>query len=327
MKNICMAASLAVAMVVGTSINTNASVITWGTAVQIDDDGAFVNRTGSLLVAINSDTAGDNASINGVTFAGTDLAGWNAGITGAGGVSVISDAENGNFGSTFVQGGGPPLSITDSAINNLISSAIWNTQTVTLTGLTPGNTYIIQIIGNDSRNGRNNEFETLLSDGVNDVATSLSNGTAGINPLSNSAPTDPNPRLPGSAIVGTFIADATTQTFDVGGTTNGGASLDNGRGHINGFQLRTTSEVIPVFKLIHPGISHKRSDLDRMKLMVEAGVEPWASSFEDLRRNRRAQFDYVVDVVNADPDFVELSTRAKVVTFSSMTAKLLITTP
>ena len=304
MKKICLAASLAVAMLVGVSLNVNASTITWQTAVQIDDAGNFVDETGSLLVAINSDDANDNARIGGVTFVGTDLAGWNAGVTGGNGVTVSSSAANGNFGSTFVQGGGPPPTITDSEINNLISSAIWNSQTVTLTGLNPGDTYIIQIISNDSRNGRHDGFETVLSNGVNNVATSLSNGTAGLSSLSNSADSDPDPKLPGSAIVGTFTADATTQTFEVGGTVNGGASLDGGRAQINGFQLRTTAEVIPVFNLVHPGISHKRSDLDRMKLMVEAGEEPWASTFEALRNHRRAQFDYEVNVATSNPDFV-----------------------
>ena len=54
----------------------------------------------------------------------------------------------------------------------------------------------------------------------------------------------------------------------------------------------------------HPGISHKLSDLDRMKYMIEADIEPWASSFEELRRHRRAQHDYEVNVVNQDPSYV-----------------------
>ena len=301
MKNICIVASLAVAMVVGTSINANASDIIWGTAIPIDDAGAFVDKTGSLLVAINSDDDGDSF-INGVNFESADLASWNAGISGNNGIAVFSNAIEGNYDSTFVQGGGPPAPITDSAINNLIGSAIWDTQTVTLTGLTPGDTYIVQIISNDSRNNRSDDFLAILSDGVNNVETSLANGTAGLNPLSNSAPTDADPSLPGSAIIGAFVADATTQTFELGGSSNGGASLNsNGRAHINGFQLRTTAEVVPSFNLVHPGISHKRSDLDRMKLMVEAGAEPWASTFEALRNHRRAQFDYEVNVATSRP--------------------------
>ena len=301
MKKICMAASLAIAMVVGVSVNADASDIIWETAVPVDNAGSFVNRTGSSVVAVNSDDAGDDAFISGVVFAGTDLAGWNAGVTGAGGVTISSNATRGNFGSTFVQGSGPPPSITDAAINNLIGSGIWNSQTITITGLTPGDTYIIQIIGNDSRNGRDETFVTLLSDGVNDVASSLANGTAGLNPLSNSAPTGANPRLPGSAIIGTFTADASTQTFDVRGTTDGGASFNDGRGQINGFQLRTTSVLPELTPFVHPGISHKQSDLERMKLMADAGVEPWATGMQNLRVHPRAQFDFPVDVAQVNP--------------------------
>jgi len=47
-------------------------------------------------------------------------------------------------------------------------------------------------------------------------------------------------------------------------------------------------------QFVHPGLSHKLSDLDRMKHMVEAGIEPFASSFELLASNRRASFDYEV---------------------------------
>jgi len=57
-------------------------------------------------------------------------------------------------------------------------------------------------------------------------------------------------------------------------------------------------------QFVHPGISHKRSDLERMKLMIEAGAEPWASSFEYLRTRRRAQHDFPVGVLSADPSFV-----------------------
>ena len=57
-------------------------------------------------------------------------------------------------------------------------------------------------------------------------------------------------------------------------------------------------------QFVHPGISHKRSDLERMKLMVEAGVEPWATSFQNLSSHPRAQFDFPVDVVNQDPSYV-----------------------
>lgn len=214
----------------------SAALITWGTATQIDDAGTFVTTTGTLVAAINADDNGDNATIGGVTFLGNNVTNWNAGISGAGGITIASNSTNGNYGSTFVQGGGPPPTITDSNINNLIGSALWNPQSVTLSNLTVGDTYIIQIIGNDSRDGRHSNFVSVLTDGVNGAAT----GANGLNPLSNTSPTGANPRLPGSEITGTFVADAATQTFNIFGSTNGGSSNNSGgRAQINGFQLRT----------------------------------------------------------------------------------------
>src|ERR1700741_3566458 len=44
----------------------------------------------------------------------------------------------------------------------------------------------------------------------------------------------------------------------------------------------------------HPGISHKRSDLDRMKYMVQAGKEPWKTSFTNFTKNPYASSAYAV---------------------------------
>ncbi|RED94621.1 putative secreted protein (Por secretion system target) [Marinoscillum furvescens DSM 4134] len=57
-------------------------------------------------------------------------------------------------------------------------------------------------------------------------------------------------------------------------------------------------------KFVHPGISHKLSDLQRMKAMIAAGVDPWASSFEHLKNQPKAQYDYPVTVVNQDPSYL-----------------------
>jgi hypothetical protein len=71
---------------------------------------------------------------------------------------------------------------------------------------------------------------------------------------------------------------------------------------------------------VHPGGLHKQSDLDRMKLMVRAGVEPYASAARELANHARARFDYVVrgsdlqTVVNRDgtngPEFESDATAA-----------------
>ena len=61
-------------------------------------------------------------------------------------------------------------------------------------------------------------------------------------------------------------------------------------------------------QFVHPGISHKLSDLQRMKLMIEAGEEPWATSFNQLRNHSRAQHDRAVgglDLLANDPNTLD----------------------
>lgn len=45
---------------------------------------------------------------------------------------------------------------------------------------------------------------------------------------------------------------------------------------------------------VHPGLSHKQSDLDRIRYMVEAGVEPWISSYNNLMSDPKASSTYQV---------------------------------
>jgi hypothetical protein len=59
----------------------------------------------------------------------------------------------------------------------------------------------------------------------------------------------------------------------------------------------------PSVELNHPGGLHKRSDLQRMRQQVAAGVEPWKTSFERLKSDARASADYVV---RGDPSWTTL---------------------
>jgi hypothetical protein len=45
---------------------------------------------------------------------------------------------------------------------------------------------------------------------------------------------------------------------------------------------------------VHPGISHKQSDLERMRLQVEAGKEPWLASYTKLKEEAGARYTYTV---------------------------------
>jgi hypothetical protein len=54
---------------------------------------------------------------------------------------------------------------------------------------------------------------------------------------------------------------------------------------------------------VHPGITHKLSDLDRMKYMVEAQIDPWYASYQEMAADSKASYDYEV---KGDPSFTEL---------------------
>ena len=60
----------------------------------------------------------------------------------------------------------------------------------------------------------------------------------------------------------------------------------------------------------HPGISHKRSDLDRMKYMVQAGKEPWKTSFTNFTKNPYASYNYAVQGNSSVTSLVVNSTDA-----------------
>lgn len=47
-------------------------------------------------------------------------------------------------------------------------------------------------------------------------------------------------------------------------------------------------------QFVHPGCSHKKSDLERLKAMVQAKIDPWYSSFLTLSKESNAQYTYSV---------------------------------
>ena len=56
-------------------------------------------------------------------------------------------------------------------------------------------------------------------------------------------------------------------------------------------RLTVTATGNPISRaFVHPGLSHKLSDLERMRDMVAAGVEPYATTFQELSSSSRARF-------------------------------------
>ena len=56
-------------------------------------------------------------------------------------------------------------------------------------------------------------------------------------------------------------------------------------------------------QFVHPGVSHKISDLDRMKYMVEAQINPYYTSYQDMLLDSKSSYDYTVQ---GDLSFTEL---------------------
>ncbi|MDO7171622.1 DNRLRE domain-containing protein [Mariniflexile sp. AS56] len=56
-------------------------------------------------------------------------------------------------------------------------------------------------------------------------------------------------------------------------------------------------------QFVHPGITHKKSDLDRMKYMVEAQIDPWYTSYLNMENDSKSSFSYEVQ---GNASFTEL---------------------
>ncbi|MDB4618166.1 PEP-CTERM sorting domain-containing protein [Akkermansiaceae bacterium] len=219
----------------GMTITGHSATISWESSVQMFQGStteSFVSTTGTTAVAINGsdDVANGNVTVNGVAFTQTIQ---NNLITGPGATVIVN---GGNLAGTAF---GDGEFNSNAAIFHMIRGAIYNTTSVEFGGLTVGNDYQIQLFVNDARGNRSVNFIVGVGDGTG-------SGTAAASLLLNNSPADGSaPTLPqtdaGDSIIGTFTADATTQSFDVYGTNSGDvANLATGdsRAHVNALQLR-----------------------------------------------------------------------------------------
>ncbi|MDB4353840.1 PEP-CTERM sorting domain-containing protein [Akkermansiaceae bacterium] len=255
--------NLAILACSGIIASSQAAVITWQPSVDLDaggDSNAFISQNGTFVVGFNGgapNTAGDGpapitTNIGDSVFTSAGFAAFAGGGVTAGGVTVNGGWTNGF--SAYADGEVFNGAATD--VSNLLIGAVYNPATnvdglatFTMTGLTAGNTYEMQIIVNDARGGGGGGIrDTNWHVGFNDGAGGTT--ITGVADLVN-RPVDQNvgTELAGDYIIGTFVADSTTQIFDFGATRSGSALGDtlanpnNGQAQFNAFQLRETAVV------------------------------------------------------------------------------------
>lgn len=219
--------------------SASAATITWQPSVNMYQGATvetFVDTTGTALVGVNGtdDATNGNVSVNGVAFT---QALNNETVVGGGGESITVNGNN-VHGSAFQDG----EFSSNANIFHLIQGGVWQATSVDFAGLTIGQQYLVQVFTNDARSSRTSNVQTGFGDGTGSVApVAISNN--------NNSPTNGDPAvLPdteaGDSIIGTFTADATTQSFNVFGTNSGsGHSTGSSQAHVNAIQLRDLGPV------------------------------------------------------------------------------------
>ncbi|QEG24886.1 lamin tail domain-containing protein [Mariniblastus fucicola] len=190
-----------------------------------------VSTNGTSVFAINgSDSTGPITTVNGVEFVASIRA--NAAsesqAQSPGNESLTTTINNDNGGS-FTNGG------INGAMGSLINGAWWgassgNLATATLSGLTVGDEYEVQIFSSDGRSNRHDGYVTRLNNGAGGTGVDLQ--------LNN----QPSGNRAGDFGTGTFTADSSTQTIELSGFVDGAVS--EGRIQINAIQLRKLDSVI-----------------------------------------------------------------------------------
>jgi len=223
--------------VVATSLspkNASAAVITWQSAKDIAGSSDVATQ-GTLVRALNP--GGSSTTINGVTFAAFANTGSGTTVSsgsGTGDITMVASGSSWSSGAIF--GANPaaaPYSSLPTAYQTLLGSATFTLNATsavyTIGGLTLGQSYLIELWVNDSRNiasvwTRNNTFSAGNSSGALDFNVQNANGGVG------------------QYTVGTFTADAVTENISVS---------SNASVQLSGYQLRAIPEpsVIGTFAL------------------------------------------------------------------------------
>ena len=207
------------------------AAIAWSSGDITENRDVSVN--GSLVFALNSsETTGATTRVNGVDFVSSTRvnAGAEAQTQSPGNESIIATALGFDNLASFTNGG-----LGAGGIGDLIEGGWWGTTSgssaaVTLTGLTIGELYEVQLFSSDARTTRDDGYVSRLDNGAGGVGVDLE--------LNN----QPSGDRPGDFGVGVFTADSSTQSFNITGINDG--SPQGGRIQVNAIQLRKLETVV-----------------------------------------------------------------------------------
>ena len=204
-------------------------------AYDAGDETAWVSQVGTSVLAINA--SGDGLTNPTVNYAGIDWVNADSAVAKAG-VTDGTVTITAGFGTAddLKLYGGMGSGAFASNPDAFYSGALYNFQSLTISGLTDGQAYQLQVMNNDAR-GTDQRW-TVMSDGTQSVADSVAAGTDG-HVLMRTDPAG----LAG-AINGWFMADASgTLTLDIYGSRGPYTDLDSGSTcQFNALQLREVPE-------------------------------------------------------------------------------------
>jgi len=195
--------------------SARAATITFGTAATVSAD-ADVFTKGTFAYGYN--WSNTSTTVNGVTFTGTNSS------TG-GGTDVSFSATGGlaNNPTVFATGSGSPWNGLSTSYKTLLTGGDYSTSaptTTTLSNLTVGQVYAVQLWVNDNRaGGVATRTQTVTSGGSGNTVTLDYNSTDAAGGV-------------GQYTIGYFTANATTQTFTL--TASSGTVAQ-----INALQVRS----------------------------------------------------------------------------------------
>jgi hypothetical protein len=195
----------------GLSAAAHSATIAWtGGDVTGDSD---VSTNGTLVFALNgSDATGAVNTVNTVPFVSAIRADSAAQSLLQSGSEQLTTTINNDNGGSFARAGlGGVNSVGELIVGGWWGAPAGNLASVTLSGLNVNEIYEIQLFTNDARASRHAGFEMSISDGAGTaeaIRLQLNNSPDNTNTGANEA---------GDWAIGTFTADAATQSFDMSG--------------------------------------------------------------------------------------------------------------